>query len=599
MTSLTDLDALTSVGGAVYLSHNDLLTSLLGLESLIFVGGDLNIKANASLLDLTGLDNLETINGSLNIEYNDSLKSLTGLNALTSIGGSGLYIRNNPRLENLTGLGGLSSLEALFIDNNDAMTSLVGLDGISSIGSLIVYYNDLLTSLSGLDALDSFPGGIRIENNGVLTSLTGLNRVTSVGNNLTIIDNPFLVNLTGLDALNSICGYLQIGNNDNLTNLSGLDNLNSIVGAVYISQNNALQDLTGLNALSAAGNLSIWENESLVSLIGLENVNPSSISGLYICHNSSLSTCAVQSICNYLTSPEGTIDIFDNAPGCNNPPEVASACGISLPCLPSGNYYFNTQTEIDNFQANYPNCTELKGEVHISGNDILNLNGLSVVTSIEETLIIESNTQLAALTGLDDVASIGGVLYITANDSLITLAGMNGLTSVGEFRIEGNAHLTSLKGLDNIDAGTVYYIAIYNNEKLSTCEIKSICDYLASPNSQVWIANNTMGCNSPKEVDSVCVYLSEDEVNLQTAFSIYPNPTSGQFNITFTLGHPALVNLKVLNRLEQVVSVILNESVSQGNHQVTWDAEGLPSGIYFYRLTAGNETFTGKMVVMK
>ncbi len=54
---------------------------------------------------------------------------------------------------------------------------------------------------------------------------------------------------------------------------------------------------------------------------------------------------------------------------------------FSQPCLPSG-ITFTTQEQIDNFQSIYPNCTEIEGDMIIEGNDITNLEGLSVLTAI-------------------------------------------------------------------------------------------------------------------------------------------------------------------------------------------------------------------------
>ena len=51
------------------------------------------------------------------------------------------------------------------------------------------------------------------------------------------------------------------------------------------------------------------------------------------------------------------------------------------PCLPQG-ITFTTQEQIDNFQVNYPGCTEIEGDVIISGEDITNLEGLNVVTDV-------------------------------------------------------------------------------------------------------------------------------------------------------------------------------------------------------------------------
>jgi hypothetical protein len=81
--------------------------------------------------------------------------------------------------------------------------------------------------------------------------------------------------------------------------------------------------------------------------------------------------------------------------------------------------------------------------------------------------------------------------------------------------------------------------------------------------------------------------------------SIYPNPVTDHFTITFTLEHTVKVNLEVRNEIGQVVATIINESLLQGNHQVDWNTKGMPSGIYFCHLTAGDQSSTGKIVVVR
>ena len=102
-------------------------------------------------------------------------------------------------------------------------------------------------------------------------------------------------------------------------------------------------------------------------------------------------------------------------------------------CLPEG-ITFTTQEEIDNFQNNYPGCTEIEGDVTIGGDyinpsDITNLEGLSVVTSIGGYVVIHY-TDIANLTGLENLTSIGGNFVITYTD-ITNLTGLGNLTSIG------------------------------------------------------------------------------------------------------------------------------------------------------------------------
>jgi len=81
--------------------------------------------------------------------------------------------------------------------------------------------------------------------------------------------------------------------------------------------------------------------------------------------------------------------------------------------------------------------------------------------------------------------------------------------------------------------------------------------------------------------------------------SIYPNPFSKSTMIEYEVELDAQVKLAIYNHLGQQVEVLVTGQQNRGKHQINWNAEGLPSGIYFYRLTTGSRSSTGKMVVVK
>jgi|GEM_PF-3086440 len=79
----------------------------------------------------------------------------------------------------------------------------------------------------------------------------------------------------------------------------------------------------------------------------------------------------------------------------------------------------------------------------------------------------------------------------------------------------------------------------------------------------------------------------------------YPNPFNPETNITFDLVETGMVTLKVYNAVGQEVAALVNGSMSEGRHTVEFKATGLPSGLYFYRLTAGESTMQKKMLLLK
>ncbi len=90
--------------------------------------------------------------------------------------------------------------------------------------------------------------------------------------------------------------------------------------------------------------------------------------------------------------------------------------------------------------------------------------------------------------------------------------------------------------------------------------------------------------------------------NIPTKFKLeqnYPNPFNPSTNINFSIPKPGNVKLSVFDVLGREVETLVNEQLSAGTYKVDFNASHLPSGLYFYRLSAGSFTETRRMVLVK
>ena len=109
-----------------------------------------------------------------------------------------------------------------------------------------------------------------------------------------------------------------------------------------------------------------------------------------------------------------------------------------------------------------------------------------------------------------------------------------------------------------------------------------------------------------KQTDFNGSYKYSEEVNAQVQFVFtyflaqnYPNPFNPATTIKFGLKEKSNVRIDIFNSIGEKVNTLLNEEREPGNYSIDFNASGLPSGIYVYRINAGSYISVKKMVLMK
>jgi hypothetical protein len=94
----------------------------------------------------------------------------------------------------------------------------------------------------------------------------------------------------------------------------------------------------------------------------------------------------------------------------------------------------------------------------------------------------------------------------------------------------------------------------------------------------------------------------EEEAPKPLTFSLiqnYPNPFNPSTKIKYSISQSSQVQIKVFDILGNEIETLVNEEKPVGTYELTWNAEALPSGVYFYQLKAGSFVETKKMLLLK
>jgi hypothetical protein len=131
------------------------------------------------------------------------------------------------------------------------------------------------------------------------------------------------------------------------------------------------------------------------------------------------------------------------------------------------------------------------------------------------------------------------------------------------------------------------------------------------------IANNTVfagmvpmipsgGQMSPevwkRSISNISIGIKNISSNVPDKFNLmqnYPNPFNPTTIIKWSIKEGAFVTLKVYDVAGRIVGTYVNEKLNAGEYEATVDASNLSSGVYFYKLQAGNYSDIKKMMLIK
>lgn len=105
-----------------------------------------------------------------------------------------------------------------------------------------------------------------------------------------------------------------------------------------------------------------------------------------------------------------------------------------------------------------------------------------------------------------------------------------------------------------------------------------------------YIRNTPVGLEEQRQPASPAFYKLEQN---------YPNPFNPSTRIKYQLARSGHVVLMIYNLAGQEIATVVNEFQSAGEHEVTWQPKGLPSGLYFYRVHTGDFSEAKKLILQK
>jgi hypothetical protein len=210
------------------------------------------------------------------------------------------------------------------------------------------------------------------------------------------------------------------------------------------------------------------------------------------------------------------------------------------------------------------------------------------------------------------------VLYPTGNLTNINIGAIRMAASTNNNSVNGKVMRLNDNPLGNLKDAVFYAKSgntfvrcavsdgngVYHLNSLPTGNLKILATRLGFSRDSV-----NVNVTSTSNIDSINFYLYRMYVGIKQInstipseyklFQNYPNPFNSMTNVKWQMLNAGNIKIVLYDVLGKEIVTLVNEKQSPGVYEVTFDANELPSGIYFYRLKAGEFIETKKMVLVK
>ncbi|MBN8585179.1 MAG: T9SS type A sorting domain-containing protein [Ignavibacteria bacterium] len=164
----------------------------------------------------------------------------------------------------------------------------------------------------------------------------------------------------------------------------------------------------------------------------------------------------------------------------------------------------------------------------------------------------------------------------------------------------------ALHSIDNADILSALLSKDNSYTELDSADYITIrFDSLSIPQND-WVRDFVIETNGRYSVGTGYANLRHIKSNIQNhsvynyaLYTNYPNPFNPKTSIRYDIGGNSFVKISVYNLLGQLINVLVNESKVAGNYSVDFDGSNLPSGLYIYKIEAGDYIESKKMLLIK
>ena len=166
--------------------------------------------------------------------------------------------------------------------------------------------------------------------------------------------------------------------------------------------------------------------------------------------------------------------------------------------------------------------------------------------------------------------------------------------SIGVFDEEHNCRSIGKKEND------FWYFTIVGNEENEELNFRAYeiqNDIIYKSNEKIKFINDVI-IGSPDKPINITFMKPPEATNIKFTLAQYPNPIKSQAVINYSLPETEFVNLSIYNVKGQLVQTLVDKYQEANNYTINWDVSILSSGVYFYKLSCGDNTIIKRFLIM-